>query len=131
LVADEQKIRASGMLHVEQRKFILSLEFADAAKMPKTKRHLWTQDNAWRLTGTVEKNIRFSCQNVTPVGTSSFMQFGRRPIHVQNLSLNSIELVSMGFSALSRKQRANVLGQEIPPPNKNRAVVFDAVFRNC
>jgi hypothetical protein len=131
LHAEGQKFRCQGSLLVGKRDFELNLEVDLKHQTPEPKRVVWTPADAWKVSGTIEGDLKFSCDQVSPLGKEHFWSFGERKPYIQKLSLESIDLIPSGFDALSPVQKAKLLGRPIPKKPKYPDVEFHAMLFGC
>ena len=131
LEAEGQTIRGQGLMSVVDDDFRINLEVPQRYKVPDPKREIWKLADAWKLSGLIENDLKFSCESVSPLGNSPSWHFGKKPSFVQYLSLDKINLAPEGFEALSRRTRDKILQR--PPKKKAKYpdVEFHAVLFEC
>lgn len=131
LKAEGQTIRGQGLMSIVGDDFHISLEVPQRYKVPQPKREIWKPADAWKLSGMIEGDLRFSSESVSPLGNSPSWHFGKKPKFVQYLSLDKINLAPEGFEALSRRKRDKLLQQSPRKKAKYPDVEFHAVLFEC
>jgi hypothetical protein len=92
---------------------------------------MWKPANAWKISGVIEGDLKFSSNHVTPSGQNSSWRFGGKLNHVQKLRFGKINLAPTEFDALSKAKRDKVLQRPPTPSSKHSSVEFHAVLFDC
>jgi hypothetical protein len=131
LKAEGQIIRGQGSLSVVGDDFKIDLEVAQRYNVPEPQRELWKPADAWKISGLIEGALKFTSDWVSPQGHSRSWVFGRKSGFIQHLRLDRINLVPMGFDALSEAKRARILQRPRVKRAKYPDVEFHAVLFDC
>jgi hypothetical protein len=99
--------------------------------MPQHNRELWRVSDFGEVKGLIDNNLKFFCDKVSPAGHSQIWHIGKKSSFVQHLKLEKINIVPIGFDALSQR-RKDLLLQRIPKKKPRFPdVEFQASFLNC
>jgi hypothetical protein len=131
LDAEGQTIRGQGTLNTVEDDFEIILEVPSKYEVPNPKRDIWKPENAWRMSGLIEGDLKFSCDRVSPSGRGSSWAIGKRPRQIQRLRLEKLNLVPSGTEAFSKKKRERLLQRPPTSKNKHPDVEFQAVIFDC
>src|SRR3954469_11663060 len=131
LHAEGQKIRGEGLLEIGKDEFELNLVVAPKYPVPDPKREVWKPADAWKLSGLIEGNLKFSCDQVSPIGKQLSWHLGKKVPDIHKLHLHHIELSPAGFDALSKTQRDKLFGGPTAKKPKSPKVEFHAVLAGC
>jgi hypothetical protein len=131
LRAEGEVIRGQGSLQIVKDDFEIVFEVAARYDVPSPERELWKPADAWKITGVIEGDLKFSSHRVSPHGKNVLYGFGRKPAQIQRLRLETIELIPVGFDALSKTKKDRLFGKTPSPKLKYPDVEFHAVLFNC
>jgi hypothetical protein len=131
LRAEGQVIRGQGLLHVNDKEFELDLDVTQRYETPEPKRDVWKPADAWKLSGLIEGDLKFSCDQVSPSGKYASWPVRRERRYVQKLRFKRVDLIPAGLDALSSAQRDKILKRPHRKKPKFPKVQFDAVIPGC
>jgi hypothetical protein len=131
LNAEGRKVRGNGLLEITPTQLALRLEVNPQTTMPKLQKNIWGPTDFWSLSGTIESDLRFICDRVSPSGRTDRLETGKAPRTVQVLHLSHVELEIAGWDKLTDAQKRKTVG---PAPGKRAkflTVSFEAVLVGC
>jgi hypothetical protein len=84
LNAEGRKVKGNGLLEIMPTQLELRLEVNPQTTMPKSQKNIWV----WSLSGTIENDLRFTCDRVSPSGRTDRLETGKAPRTTQVLHLS-------------------------------------------
>jgi hypothetical protein len=99
--------------------------------MPKRQKDIWGAKDFWSLSGTIERDLRFSCDRVSPGNRTDHWKTRKAPQTTQVLVLSHLDLQTAGWDKLTHAQKRKEIG--LPPGKRAKfpKVIFAAVLVGC
>ena len=96
------EVHGKGMLQITRESFKLhvTLDDADVNKLPKMRTGIYTKKDNWKMTGLIEDQLKFKCDQFRP-----FLGGGLFPIKRFAVKFRPIDLIPSGWDAISRAER--------------------------
>src|SRR5438034_4747951 len=131
LRAEGFQIRGQGLLKITPERLALHFEPSSKTAMPRRQKSIWSAKDFWSLSGTIERDLRFSCDRVWPGQRTDHWKTRKAPQTTQVLLLSHLELQTAGWDKLTDAQKLKAAG--LPPGKRAKfpTVVFEAVLMGC
>jgi hypothetical protein len=110
--AGDLEIRGKGTLRITGDKFEAEVAIENPEQLPEMRSGIYTKRDSWTMLGVIENQLSFRCDHVGPVAPRSVSWppgTTRCRFH-----LNPLELVPVGFDAMSRKEKREFRKQHDP-----------------
>jgi len=131
LHAEGSQIRGHGLLEITHKRLALHLEVNPKTPMPKRQKNIWKAEDFWSLSGTIEGDLRFSCNRVSTGQRTDHWKTRKAPQTIQVLHLSHLELQTAGWDKLTTAKKRKAIGLAPEHRTKFPKVVFEAVLIGC
>ncbi|SRR6266498_3083333 len=131
LHAEGKKVRGHGLLEITPTQLGLRLEVNRKTAMPRSQKNIWGPKDFWSLSGTIEGDLRFTCDRVSPAGRTDRVKTGKAAQTTQVLHLSHVELQIAGWDNLTDAQKRKAVGLAAVKRAKFPSVIFEAVLVGC
>src|SRR5438093_13295210 len=92
LHAEGKKVRGHGLLEITPKQLALHLEVSPKTPMPKSWKNIWRAQDFWSLSGTIEGDLRFSCNRVSPGDRADYWKTEKTTKTTTVIHLSHLEL---------------------------------------
>src|ERR1035441_3555401 len=104
--AGSQELHGKGMLEISREKIEIHVTLNKGENLPEIRYGVYSAKDYWQLTGIIEDQLPFKCDQVGPIGNRQFSW--PDGIVRCTIRLHPVELISTGWDAMSHEERMRI-----------------------
>src|ERR1035441_9315107 len=101
----EKELHGKGMLRITRKRIELDMRLDAGERLPVARSGIFTRRDSWKLSGIIEYDLGFKCENVGPCGNGDLLNTRRI------FDVDPICLIPSGLDAMSERERCDFIEQ--------------------